>query len=61
MWVAHLAGIGFDFIVIAPPPAISLQRLLRLWEYLFFDRFQCPLVNGPSTVSCNFGALTGGD
>ena len=62
LWVAHPAGIGFYFVMIAP--------LLRsCYSFLFVFRhgvpfsggFHCPPVHGCSTASWNFGVLTGGD
>ena len=51
---------GFDFIVIAPPPIISLWLLLLTWGIVFWW-VQLPPINGCSTASCSFGALAGGD
>ena len=52
---------GFDFIVLVPPPSISLQ-LLCLWSGVsFFGGLQHPPFNSCSTTSCNLGALAGGD
>ena len=53
---------GFDFIVIVP-----LLLSCCSFFYIFgrgvslFGGFQCPPVDGWSTASCDFGALTGGD
>ena len=59
LWVTHLAGIGFYFVVIV---TILLQLLLCAWMGLsFFGGFLCLPVDGCSTTSCNFGALAGED
>ena len=62
LWVGHLAGMGFDFIVFAPllPSCCSFFFVFGR-GISFFGGFQCPSVNGYSTASCNFGALAGGD
>ena len=62
LWVTHLAGMGFDFIVIA-------SLLLSCCSFFFvfgrgvsfFGGFQYPPVDCCSTGNCNFGALAGGD
>ena len=36
LWVAHLEGTGFDFIVFVPPPTILLQRLCVWTCGIFF-------------------------
>ena len=52
---------GFDFIVIAPPPTISLWLLLCLCMWgTFFGEFQCLPVHDFSAVSCDSGVLTRG-
>ena len=60
LWVTHLEGMGFDFIVIVP-------LLPSCWGFLFvfgrgvsfFGRFQHPPVYGCSIARNGFGALTG--
>ena len=62
--VTQQMGMGFDFIVIEPFLSCCLAAASSLSldiGYLFFVRFQCPAVDGCSTASCNFGALSGGD
>ena len=62
LWVAHLVGMEFDFIVITPllPSCCSFCLVFgHEVSFFFFGEFQCPAVNGYSTASCNFGALTG--
>ena len=62
LWVTHLLGLGFDFIMIVP-------LLPSHWSFFFvfghgvsfFGGFQCPPVDGCSKAGCNFGALIGGD
>ena len=46
LWAADLAGIGFDFIMIAPllPSRCSFLSL-DVW-YLFLGGFQCPSIYG---------------
>ena len=64
LWVTQQMGMGFDFIVIEPFLSCCLAAASSLSldiGYLFFVRFQCPAVDGCSTASCNFGALSGGD
>ena len=55
--VTHLAGMGFDFIVIVP----LLPSLCSFFVFhsgvSFFVGFQHPPVNGCSTASCDFGSL----
>ncbi|XP_055288960.1 uncharacterized protein LOC129560765 [Moschus berezovskii] len=54
LWVPHLVGMGFDFIVIAPASYhLTVAASLSLdMEYLFFfSWFQHPPVNGCSTAS----------
>ena len=61
LWVAHLEGTGFDFIVFVPPLTILFQ-LICVWTCgIFFWWFQRSPVSGCSTASCDFGALAGGD
>ena len=58
-------GYGISFIVLAPPPTISLGLPLCLWMwgtfFFFFFELQHPPVNHCSTASCSFDALTGRD
>ena len=62
LWVTHLAGMGFDFIVIVPLlPSHCTFFFVFGCGVSYFSRFQHPPVNGCSTASCNLGALTGGD
>ena len=62
LWVTHPAGVGFDFIVMAPLlPSNCGCCFVFGCGVSFFGGFQCPPVNGCSTASCSFGALTGGD
>ena len=59
LWVAHLMGIGFDFILVAPlllPPYFSFVLGCVV---SFFGGFQHPPVNGCSTASCDCGAFAG--
>ena len=53
----------FDFIMIAPLLSyFSVISSLSLYmEYLFCGGFQRPPIDGRSTASCDFGALTEGD
>ena len=52
---------GFDFIVIAPPPTVSLWLLLCLWMWgIFFGEFQCLPVDDCPAASCDSGALEEG-
>ena len=60
--VTYLTGMGFDFIM------VTLLLQSRCGFFFVFGRgisfiggFQCPPVDGCSTVSCNFGALEGRD
>ena len=59
LWVTHLAGMGFDFIVIV---LLLLSRgFLSLDMGDFFWWFPCPPVNDCSTTSYDSGPLKGGD
>ena len=62
LWVTHLAGMGFDFIVLHPSyhlvTASSLSLDMR-YLFFFFGGFQHPPVGGFSTVCWNFGVLAG--
>ena len=55
LWITHLAGIRFDFIVIAPllPSCCNFSFVFEP-EVSFFGGFQCPSVDGHSTASCDF-------
>ena len=58
----HPVGMGFDFIMIVP----FLPSLCGLFFVFgrglsFFDGFQCLLVSGGSTASCDIGGLAEGD
>ena len=59
LWVTHLAGVGFDFIVIV---LFLLSHGGCFFVFgcgvSFFGGFQCP-VNGCSAASCDFGAIIG--
>ena len=60
LWVTHPAGMGFDFIMIAPLLSSRCDFFFVFGGVVpFFGGFQCPPVSGYSTASCNFGALTG--
>ena len=55
VWGLILTGLYPSYNLISASP-LSLDM-----ECLFFSGFQHPLVNGCSTASCNFGALSRGD
>ena len=59
VWVAYLLGIGFDFIMIA---TLLLSHcgssFVLVCGVSFFGGFQCPPVDGGSTASSDFGALS---
>ena len=58
-WVWHLIFIMIEPFLsgcLAAASSLSLDM-----GYLFFVGFQCPPVDGCSTTSCNFDALSGGD
>ena len=57
--VTHLAGMGFDFIVIVP--LLLSCGFLSLDMGDFFWWFPCLPVNDCSTTSCDSGPLKGGD
>ena len=62
LWVTHLAGMRFDFMVIAPQlPSCSHFFFVFGRGISFSGGFQCPPVVGCSAAGCSFGALTGGD
>ena len=62
LWVTHLAGMGFHFIMI-----VSFLPSHYGFFFVFehgvssFGRSQCPPVDGCSRASCNFGVLSVGD
>ena len=60
LWVVHPVGMGFDFIVVAPL-LWSCGSFSFVFERgaSFFGGFQHPPVNGYSTASCDFRALSG--
>ena len=62
LWVTHLPVMGFDFIMIMP---LLLSHCSFFFVFgcgvSFLGGFQHPPVDGYSTASYNFGALTGGD
>ena len=62
LWVTHLVGMGFDFII-SEPLLLSCCSFFFVFGPVvsFYGGFQCPPVNGCSADSCNFGALAGGD
>ena len=60
LWVAHLAGMGFDFHVIAPLLLVAFPLSLAP-GCSFFGGLQHPPVNGGSAARCVFGALAGDD
>ena len=61
LWVSHLVGMGFDFIMIVPLlPSPSGFFVTGHWVS-FFGGFQHSPVNGCSEDNCNFGALAEGD
>ena len=64
LWVTYPVGMGFDFIVIVPfQPSycgfLSLDMRFPFF-FFFFGKFQHPLVNSCSPVSCDFGVLARG-
>ena len=62
MWVTHLTGKGFEFIMIVPSYHLTATSSLSLdMGHLFFGGLQGPPVNGCSTASCDFGAVSGAD
>ena len=63
LWVTHLAGMGFDCIMVLPfqPSPYGSSFSLNM-QYLFLaGRFQRPPIDSSSTASCIFGTLAGGD
>ena len=63
LWVTHLAGMGFDFIMIVVPLLPSCYSFFFVFGcgVSLFGSFQHPPVNDCSTATCDFGALAGGD
>ena len=62
LWVTHLAGTGFDFILIVPLLPYSCNFFFVFGHAAsILGRFQDPPVGGCSTVGCDFGALVGGN
>ena len=62
LWVTHLAGMGFDFIMIVPFLP-SHYSFFFVFEHgvSSFGGSQRPPVDGWSRASCNFGALSVGE
>ena len=62
LWVTQLAGMGLDFIMIVPL-LLSCCGFFFVFgcRVPFLDGFWHPPMDGCSTASCDFGALTGGD
>ena len=54
-------GMEFDFTVIVPLLPSRCSFFVFGYGVSLFGGFQCPPVDGCSTASCDFGALTGGD
>ena len=62
LWVAHLVGMEFDFIVISPLlPSCCSFCLVFGHEVSFFGGIQHSPVDGFSSVSCSFAVLAGED
>ena len=62
LWVTHLAGTWFDFILIVPLLPYSCNFFFVFGHAAsILGRFQDPPVGGCSTVGCDFGALVGGN
>ena len=55
------AGYAFDLIRIVPLLLSCCDFFVFECGVSFFGEFWCSPINGCSTASCNFGALTGGD
>ena len=51
---------GFDFIVVVSLLPSCCSLFVFVDGGALFGRFQCPPVDGSSTVSCDFDALAGG-
>ena len=62
LWVTHLAGIEFDFVMIAPllPSCCSFFFVFG-HGVSFLGGFQHSPIDNCSIASCCFGALAGGD
>ena len=60
LWVTHLAGMGFDLIMIVPLVPSRCSFFVFGYGVSLFGGFQCPPVDGCSTASCDFVALAGG-
>ena len=58
LFILHLVGIGFDFIMIVPL-LLSCCGFYFVFghEVSFFRRFQCHPVDGYSTASCDLVLL----
>lgn len=55
-------GMRFDFIMISPPYHPPAAPLFVFGHGVsLFGGFACPPVDGLSTASCDFSALTGRD
>ena len=62
LWVTHLVGMGFDFILFAPlQPSCCWFFFVFGHRVSFSGGFQHPPVDGCFTTSCDFGALAGED
>ena len=62
VWVTCAVGMGFDFVMIAPLLPSHWSFFLAFGHGVsYFDGFLYPPIDGCSTASCSFGALTGGD
>ena len=62
LWVAHLAGMGFDFNVIAHSYCLVAAPPLPLdMAYLFLVGSNILLSKVCSAATCNLGVLTGED
>ena len=59
LWATHLAGMGFDFIILHPFYHLAAAPSLSLDLGYLFLVFQHPPINDCPSGSCNFGALTG--
>lgn len=59
LWVTHLTGVGFYFIMITPLllSYCGFFFVLDKGNLLFFFRYQQFFVNGCSAVSCHFGVF----
>ena len=62
LWAAHPASMGLDFNMIASLlPSHCGFFFVFGCRVPFLDGFWHPPMDGCSTASCDFGALTGGD